>query len=247
MVQLCNRNQTFLPPVNPSNRVIMPQGWLHHGREILKKGATFMKHSISLTLSLALSVANVAAQGSVTINYGGTVVLTSALHYSAGQDAPDIYSVSPVVTLVTKGAIESVSLTPFMNITMPVDNGDGTWSTATLPDTLNFEFYVRGHGHFPGFFATSGLQSMTLTPEQFLGYQFGQNPDHTGIDLCVAGDFGEQAYFANYRLEHLNQDLTFRFGIAIDSLTYSAVPEPSETVLMLVGAIALVAMGKLRV
>jgi hypothetical protein len=55
------------------------------------------------------------------------------------------------------------------------------------------------------------------------------------IDTGLAG--GEGVNFYDYRQGHLNEEQTLQFGFTIQSLDYTAVPEPGAATLLIFGGL----------
>ncbi len=152
------------------------------------------------------------------------------LHYSIGQDSPDTTGIENAITFEIDPAytFTSITILPYLTV---------SGSTTPPPCSFTLEYDVTGttgpwtDQYFSSVNSEDYGQPLTvsLNPQPAMQfYRFDLQ-----IDTGLAG--GEAVNFYDYRQAHLGQEQTFQFGFTVQSLDYTAAPEPGAVTLLMLG------------
>ena len=91
---------------------------------------------------------------------------------------------------------------------------------------------------FPTFQPATFGSSVDIRPMSYSPLQV-----FSSVDFTIAGNYGEEYFLTPYRLQHMDESLTFELKLRILSVDYTSVPDSSSCVL----CVSLAALGILTV
>jgi hypothetical protein len=162
---------------------------------------------------------------------GSSFAIEQVAHYSSGSLFAD-GSLAESLRLTVDGVINSITIMPRISVLETGESLDLFFEIAPLC------YLSQGPMNSPDFtIVESNGNSKTLNFNSLAPV----------VDLTVAGDFGEAAYFINYRRSQGFSDETLVFGFAIQSLDYTSVPDTaSSACLLAIGLFGIVCAGRKR-
>lgn len=155
--------------------------------------------------------------------------VNGGMHYAAGQEQADWGSYETGIHLAGDDTIDTINSVTLMPV-FRIFSGLGT----LLPDQLNFEmfFVYQPGGNYRGL---SPPYTNPITFELL-------NSPHKDVFINITADFGQSIHFNEYRMAHLQDELTLEYGVTILSLDFTPVAEPSVVSLLVMALFGLVSL-----